>query len=211
MLLEEMSWNEAERLCEGNVILVPHGSTEEHGFHLPLNTDAVIAERVCREFARSERVVVAPTMNYTALRRTKVIPGTIGPNEDEYRQWLRSIMTDFLKLKPKRVVFFLAHDGSTQRRVFDGLKTEFGQKLQVIHVMDMNVGALGHAGEGETSVMLYLVPKLVKMGRAVDEKWPEGGISRSGVNGSPTKASKQEGKRLFGSYVTEVGKILDAE
>ncbi len=211
MLLEEMSWDEAVGKCAGKVVLVPHGSTEEHGYHLPLNTDAVIAEHVCRAFAKSKDVVVAPTMTYTALRSTKAFPGSVGSDEPEYRQMLEAVVTDFLKLKPRLVAFFLAHDGKTQRRVFDEIKTGFGKVLRVIHVEDLNrkLGMSGHAGEGETSLMLCFAPSTVKMDRAVDDKWPEGGVSRSGVNGIPTRASKQKGKRLFDSYVKEVGKVLE--
>lgn len=131
MKLENMSWDEAVCKVRGKTILVPHGSTEEHGFHLPLKTDALVAEKVCGAFNLSKNVVVAPAMYYTESRRTKAMPGTVGPNKEEYAKWLESLITDFLKLKPRRIVFFLAHYGTTQREVFPKLVKKFGGKLDI--------------------------------------------------------------------------------
>jgi creatinine amidohydrolase len=209
MKLEDMSWDEAVRKVKGKIILVPHGSTEEHGYHLPLKTDALIAERICAAFYYSSSIVVTPVMDYTALRATKAMPGTVGPNEREYTKWIETVIIDFLKLKPKRVVFFLAHDGGTQKRVFSKMKEKFKSKLDYISASKLGHQAVeegivetgGHAGEGETSLMLLFDPKTVRMSRAIDEYWPEGGISKSGVNGHPTKATKSKGKALSQFYI----------
>ena len=216
MKLEDMSWNEAAHKVNGKIILVPHGSTEEHGYHLPLKTDSLIAEKICSVFYPSKSVVVAPVMNYTALRATKAMPGTVGPNENEYAAWIETIITDFLKLKPKYVVFFLAHDGGIQRRVLSKMKKKFKSKLEYVSASEIGKKAFdkrivetgGHAGEEETSLMLLFDPETVNMRRAVDECWPEVGISKSGVNGYPTKATKAKGKALFSFFVNELKEQL---
>jgi creatinine amidohydrolase len=216
MKLKDMSWDEAARKVKGKIILIPHGSTEEHGYHLPLKTDSLIAEKICSVFYPSNSIIVAPVMNYTALRATKAMPGTAGPDEKEYAAWIETVTKDFLKLKPKGIVFFLAHDGGTQRKVLSRMKKRFGSKLDYISASKVDHEALekgivetgGHAGEGETSLMLFLDPKTVNMKRAVDECWPEGGISKSGVNGWPTKATKAKGRALFKFFVKKMKEQL---
>lgn len=210
MKLVDMSWDEAVKKCKGKIILVPHGSTEEHGYHLPLKTDAFIAEKICESFYNSKEIIVAPVMRYTGLRATKQMPGTVGPNVAEYEQWTRTIVSDLMKLKPRKVFFFLAHDGGTNRTVLDKLKEEFGKgKLDYLGsgTVDAEAKKLGliesggHAGEGETSLMLYLDSENVKMNKAVDEEWPDNwkeiGITKSGSSGYPTKATARKGKKLF--------------
>lgn len=66
----------------------------------------------------------------------------------------------------------------------------------------------GHAGEGETALLLFLEPKNVKMSKAVDETWPEGGISKSGVNGYPTKATKSKGRALYNFLVKKIAERI---
>ncbi|MDD5416634.1 MAG: creatininase family protein [Candidatus Aenigmarchaeota archaeon] len=206
MKLDDMSWNEAVKKCKGKIILIPHGSTEEHGYHLPIKTDALVAEHVCKIFYNSKDVVVAPVMNYTGVVSTKQMPGTIGPNKEEYESWIRTILSDILKLKPKKIFFFLGHDGNTQREILNKIKKEFGivdylgsSSLEAKQKGIIETG--GHAGEGETSIMLYIDKKNVNMKRAVNERWPsnfkEIGISKSGVDGYPTKATQVKGKKML--------------
>ena len=83
MKLANMSWDEAVEKCKEKIILIPHGSTEEHGYHLPLKTDTLVSEKVCEIFCESEDVVVSPVMNYTCMKSTKQMPGTVGPNRKE--------------------------------------------------------------------------------------------------------------------------------
>ncbi|MFH0986998.1 MAG: creatininase family protein [Candidatus Micrarchaeota archaeon] len=216
MKLEDMSWDEAVKKCRGKVILVPHGSTEEHGYHLPLKTDALSAEKVCAEFYGSKTMIVAPVIAYAGLHATKQMPGTIGPNPEEYKKWIVTIVSDFMKLKPKKVIFFLGHDGRTARRAFKKAKKRFrrieyfgyheGGKKAIEREI---ISSTGHAGEGETSLMLYLDRKNVKMARAVDERWPKKGVSKSGVDGWPSKATATKGKKLFKLYVEMVKEALD--
>ena len=216
-----MSWSEAVEKCKGKIILVPHGSTEEHGYHLPLKTDALIAERVCAEFYDSDEIVVAPTMRYTGMRSTKQVPGTVGPTSSEYEVVLRAIISDFIKLEPKKILFFLAHDGTTNRKILDKLREEFGKdKMDYFSCSKYNVEAEesgiletgGHAGEGETSLALLFDSENVHMDKAVDEKWPENytevGISPSGVDGYPTKATLEKGKKMLEFYKDNLRTLL---
>lgn len=221
MKLEDMSWNEAVEKCKDKIILVPHGSTEEHGYHLPLKTDALIAERVCEIFYDSDDVVVVPVMKYTGLKSTKQMPGTIGPNPEEYETWMKTVISDFMKLNPKEVFFFLGHDGSTERNVLNKMKEEFGEKLDYLGASTLDkqtyetgiTGSTGHGGEGETSLMLYLDSEHVKIDKAVDEDWPENynevGISKSGAHGKPTKGTAGKGKKLLDFYREKLREALE--
>jgi creatinine amidohydrolase len=222
MKLAHMSWDEAVKKCRGKIILVPHGSTEEHGYHLPLRTDALVAEKICEIFFDSKEVVVSPIMNYTGVKTTKQMPGTIGPNPEEYELWLKTIIYDFMKLEPKKIFFFLAHDGNTQRNFLNKMKLEYGEeKISYLGCSSLDRQAYeigitestGHAGEGETSLILFLDSKNVKMEKASDQKWIENNndkkISRSGVDGKPTKATVQKGRKLVEFYRNKLEEALN--
>lgn len=220
MKLADMTWDEAVQKCKGKIILIPHGSTEEHGYHLPLKTDAFVAEKICAEFYNDPNVIVAPVMQYTAVKSTKQMPGTVGMDEPEYDIFIETIIKDFEKLNPKYILFFLAHDGSMKRKLFDKLEKIY-PKIKRMHSTQVRQKAVdkkiieteGHAGEGETSLMLFLDEKNVKMSKAVDEEWPENykdvGISKSGVCGWPTKSTKEKGKKLFEFHVSELRRYID--
>lgn len=221
MKLNNMTWTEAVEKCKDKIILIPHGSTEEHGYHLPLKTDALVAEKVCEIFYDSEEVVVAPVMNYTGLKSTKQMPGTVGPNPEEYEIWMNTVVSDFMKLNPKKVFFFFGHDGSTERNVINKMIEEYGEKLDYAGSSGIDKEAhelgitesTGHGGEGETSLMLYLDPENVKMDKAVDDEWPENysevGISKSGAHGKPTKGTAEKGKKLLDFYRERLREALE--
>ncbi len=208
-----MSWFEAKEKCKDKIILVPHGSIEQHGYHLPLKTDAAIAERVCEEFYNSKEIVVAPVIEYTGVGREK--PGTIGMDEGPDIDILRTIIKDILKLKPKKIVFFFGHNwGKRSEERLLPLKKDFGEKVVFIHSLSWlaeKEGIIetgGHGGEGETSLMLFIDPDSVKMERAVNDIWPRKGpghmTSESGVDGYPSKATKEKGKLMLEFYIQKL-------
>lgn len=218
MKLEDMSWDEAKEKCAGKIILVPHGSIEQHGYHLPLKTDALVAEKVCETFYDSEDIVVAPVMKYTGVSGGKQKPGTVGFEDKEHIKHLETIIDDYLKLKPKKVVFYLGHEWGRSHELLKPLKEKYGNKwgytcfLGRLAAKQGMIGNSYHAGEGETSLMLFLDPEHVKMNKAVNENWPrnwrEVGISESGTGGDPTNATAEKGKKLFEFYVQKLKEEL---
>ena len=53
------------------------------------------------------------------------MPGTTGPHRDDYTKWMKTFIEDLIRLKPKKIIVFLGHDGATQQKVFGALKEEF--------------------------------------------------------------------------------------
>jgi creatinine amidohydrolase len=97
---ECLSWTElaAHRDAGAGLVLLPCGATEQHGPHLPVNTDTVIAERVCLEAATRSGVLVLPALAYTVSSgHTRKWPGTFSLRHEtfihtvcEIAGWLRS-------------------------------------------------------------------------------------------------------------------------
>jgi mycofactocin system creatininase family protein len=201
------------------LVLVPVGSTEQHGPHLPLDTDSGIARAVAERAADalppgpSGPPLVAPTMVYGASGEHAGFPGTVSIGHEA----LSSVIVEMvrsLSLWAGRVVFVNGHGGNTRT-----LDTSIGRLRAEGHdVAWTGCGVLGgdaHAGRTETSVMLHLAPQDVRMNAAVagDTRpisvlMPDlvahgvRAVSPSGVLGDPTGASAEEGREAVESMVS---------
>ncbi len=204
------------------VVLVPTGSTEQHGPHLPLDTDSVIATAVASAVAglsntdgSTTKMLVAPTVPYGASGEHQAFPGTVSIGHEA----LSMLMTELVRSLSHwagRVVVVNAHGGNlpTIATVISGLIAE-GHDVAWVPCLTATGDA--HAGRTETSLMLYLDRSRVDLARAVkgntsplEDILPvlvSGGVravSPSGVLGDPTGANAEEGDRLFRSMVESV-------
>ena len=76
-IMENMTWNEVERkLKETRTGIIPFGSTEEHGYHLPLSTDYLVAYEIAKRIADETPALVTPPVCYGVCRRGETFPGT---------------------------------------------------------------------------------------------------------------------------------------
>ncbi|MGR7000980.1 mycofactocin biosynthesis peptidyl-dipeptidase MftE [Yinghuangia aomiensis] len=190
-------------------VLLPTGATEQHGPHLPLCTDTVIARAVAdRAAARLPGTsLVAPAVPYGASGEHADFPGTISLGHDA----LHSLLIEAVRsLSPwaARVVFVNGHGGNTAT-----LGAVVGQLRGEGHDVAWSPCAVpggdAHAGAAETSLMLHLAPELVRADRLVagdtrplavllPELRAHGvrAVSPTGVLGDPTGADADEGRRL---------------
>jgi len=203
----------------GPVALVPVGSTEQHGPHLPFCTDSLIAERAAQAVADvlSEQgfgpVIVTPVLAFGASGEHQAFPGTVSIGHDALRAVLveavRSIST-----WAQRTVFVNGHGGNVgtlgavrEQMTFEGHRVDW-------FPCAFETATDAHAGMEETSVMLHLSPSLVDMTAAAPgelsplaELLPrlmaEGvrPVSPSGVLGDPTRATAEHGRGLFDALV----------
>jgi creatinine amidohydrolase len=206
---DQSTWVEMDRRAgSGAILLVPLGSTEQHGPHLPLTTDTDIALAIATGAARRlDRLVVAPSLAYGSSGEHQGFAGTLSIGRDATELVLvelaRSATVDF-----ERVVMVCAHGGNS---------VPLGRALNLLTAEGRPVTAWSppwsgdlHAGRTETSVMLAIAPTRVRMGQAevgdprpIDTLLPllrrQGvrGISANGVLGDPTGASTDEGHRLL--------------
>ncbi|SHE80288.1 creatinine amidohydrolase [Ferrithrix thermotolerans DSM 19514] len=228
--LTEMTTTEVSVDAGSKILVIPLGSTEQHGPHLPLDTDTRITEALVHtlSLAYPDRVVLAPTINYGSSGEHSHFDGTLSLSNEALAEVIRSIVLSASSFRSTLLV--TAHGGNAPiaQRVVNDLRTlgvrtgvwfptrativERTQKLMVGG--SQAAGALDpdlHAGRTETSIMLALDASRVRVDRAqagpmpIDELrvrslYEQGvhAVSKNGVMGDPSGASKEEGALLLG-------------
>lgn len=216
--LADLTWPAAQRLAaEGGVLALPVGSTEQHGPHLPLSTDADLAVALCAALAGSRPdIVVAPPLSYGASGEHQAFSGTVSIGTEALKHLLvelgRSSSETF-----GRLLVVSAHGGNAEavRAAVATLRSESRDVFAWAPRWDGDA----HAGFVETSVQLHLhatrvVQSSIESARGrtepIEDLWPElraGGVravSPNGVLGDPAGASAPEGRRIFDALLTDL-------
>ncbi|SDT10867.1 creatinine amidohydrolase [Nocardioides scoriae] len=218
MRLAELTWPEVPR---GATVLVPVGALEQHGPHLPLDTDAVVAEAVAARAAAlaPHDVVLAPVVAFGASGEHQSFAGTTSIGTEALRVVLVELVRS-LRTWAGRVVLVNGHGGN-----LDAVRAAVAQLVAEQHdvawVPCAVAGADLHAGRTETSLLLHLAPASVRLDRAepgalgsAAELLPRlraGGtaaVSANGVLGDPTGASAAEGAQLLDAMAARVLAVL---
>jgi mycofactocin precursor peptide peptidase len=210
------SWTSAAVAAEGPfTLLLPLGATEQHGPHLPLDTDTRIAVAVADGVAvELDDVMVAPPIAIGASGEHDGFAGTLSVGTrvltDVLVEIVRTAGSEFA-----RIVVINGHGGNAYAlRAAAAACAAEGRSLEVWSIR--LPGADAHAGRTETSLMLHLAPEVVLVAEAVagntdpiDELLPkimEGGVrevSANGVLGDPVGASAHEGAELLSALVSD--------
>ncbi len=180
-LLGEMTWPEAgNRFKEVDVALLPVGSIEQHGPHLPLDTDAFDAEYLARAVAMrcsDPKPVVLPLIPYGVSYHHEDFSGTISVSNETLSQLVYEIGLSAAKHGVTKLVIINGHGGNDpalnyaaqkinrDARIFACVDTGETSEVDVYSMVDTPNDV--HAGEIETSTSLALRADLVKMDRAV--------------------------------------------
>ena len=111
------TWEEfKEAISEPNsLILIPVGCFEEHGPHLPINTDNLIAQKICCVVAEKTNVILGPDLTFGLARSTQGFPGTIEFKFETLQGLVFDIAYSFTSQGVKKTVFFTWHGGETHR------------------------------------------------------------------------------------------------
>jgi creatinine amidohydrolase len=190
------------------LVLVPVGSIEQHGPHLPLDTDTTIAVAVADGVARElPGAWVAPAVSYGSSGEHQSFPGTASIGTEALTHLAVELVRS-LRTWADRVVFVNAHGGNLA-----ALNASDEIEWVPCATEDFDL----HAGYTETSLMLHVRPESVRLDRAeVGNTKPLsqilsvmmiGGVaavSPNGVLGDPTGASAAEGERVLKAMVTDV-------
>lgn len=211
--LGELTWREVGE--RRSTLLVPLGSTEQHGPHLPLDTDTRIAAEVTRRLAADrDDLVIAPAVGIGASGEHAGFPGTLSVGTAVFEEMIVEIGRSADEFAG--VVWVNAHGGNSAalRRADQRLRDEERRSLVARCCFP---AADAHAGRTETSILLALSPDVVRTDLAVPgttTPWAEleddivaGGViavSPSGVLGDPTGASAEEGFRLLDGLVAHL-------
>ncbi|GAA2026884.1 mycofactocin biosynthesis peptidyl-dipeptidase MftE [Agromyces tropicus] len=202
------------------VLFIPVGSTEQHGPHLPLDTDTVIAAAVAEELAERRRAVgedavVAPAVGFGASGEHQAFPGTISIGTAA----LEAVVIELCRSATTwvdRIVFVNGHGGNVPALTAAVSRVRVEEDRDAAWLSCVPREGIDetdtHAGRLETSVMLHLEPMRVHesaIERGVTEPLPDlmpslradgvSAVSPNGVLGDPTHATAADGARIFES------------
>lgn len=227
--IDEMSWVEVrEALDNGfDTVIVPVGSIEQHGPHLPLGTDTFVGEALSVMIAEKlGKTLVTPPITPGCSQHHMGFPGTLTLKPETLMQVVRDVCKCLIKHGFKNIILLPTHGGNfapietlimelamehKDVKIISPLKLE-----ELIKVMNDVMAEYGvtfkeagvHAGAAETSAILYIKKDLVKMDKAVEGFMGEytisqlysygiRAISSTGVLGDPRRASADAGRRMM--------------
>jgi creatinine amidohydrolase len=254
--LQERQWPEIEQyLRRDDLVLLPVGSTEQHGPHLPVGTDTAEAIAVALGAAERLDLLVAPPVWYGWTAHHMGYPGTITLRAETLTAIVEDVCQSLVYHGFKRIVIVNGHRVANLPPLEIAVVKARNKTGASIAVFDLALsarrelrelfsgapGAVGHACEDETSQMLWSYPELV----AVDEiqpatahasgKYAFGGFNiadpardvdfvfrpptvdeyrrssaaTKGVNGDPSRASRELGERIFEVLVTNLCEVVE--
>jgi creatinine amidohydrolase len=226
--IERLPWTAAARLLDtGTVVMIPLGAqAKEHGPHLPLNNDWLLAEYFATAVASRTKVVVYPTVNYSFYPAFSEYPGSTSLRLETARDMIVDIIRSIARHGPRR--FYVLNTGvSTLRALAPARDSLAASGITMVYTDILNVGKAAedsvrqqaggtHADEIETSMMLFMHPEVVRMALAPNDFHPgAGGLTRdsaaavrdkkvwstSGTFGNATLATRAKGRTLVEAQV----------
>jgi creatinine amidohydrolase len=234
VVLEDLTWQDAERaLTPESVVVIPLGAAaKEHGPHLRLKNDFVLAEYFKRRVMARAAVVVAPTVNYHFYPAFVEYPGSTSLRLETARDMIVDICRSLARFGPKR--FYVLNTGVSTIRALQPAREQLAAEGLLMHFTDiLTIGEEAeksvrqqeggtHADEIETSMMLYMDPSLVDMSKAAKDYHPQGtgGLTRdpngkgtyspTGIWGDATLATREKGRRVVEAMVDGMLKEIAA-
>ena len=175
VVLQEMTWTDVRDYLKANdMVIIPLGSTEQHGPHLPLGTDYYLALEAAKRISARTGVVVAPVVMAGYSLYHSGFPGTLSLKPETMEKVLYETAEMLVKYGFRRIMFFNSHGGNNiiqegivyrinQTTVATAVAIGYGSSLSKIEEQEFFDW---HAGVEETSEMLLVEPSLVRMDRA---------------------------------------------
>jgi creatinine amidohydrolase len=234
ILLEDLTWLEAEKILnEQTVVVIPLGAAaKEHGPHLLLKNDFILAEYFKNRVLKEANVVIAPTINYHFYPAFVEYPGSTHLRLGTARDLVVDICRGLSRFGPKK--FYILNTGVSTVRALapavdslaaSGIVMRFTD-LKSIEATESKIRQQEggtHADEIETSMILYMQPDAVDMTKAVKDYKPSTGrgltrdpnnknstYSPTGVWGDATLATYEKGKIVTEALVAQILKDIEA-
>ncbi len=198
-------------------LIVPVGTCEHHGPHLPFGCDTLLVERLADDLSAEFGILVAPTIEYGVNVATDApVPGNASVRRKTLRRWVNDLLLDWEREGVQEFLILTAHGHAPHQEALGTVVTERA-RVRVIDVLAIELGVLVahpegpiHGGEVDTSLALFVAPHLVRMDEARDFILPETTVKRyrrgstmrlpaisPGSVGEPTLASAEKGRRIF--------------
>jgi creatinine amidohydrolase len=204
--LEDLTWPEAKARFDSNaVVVIPIGAASKaHGAHLPLKTDALTARALGQKLIERLPVVAAPVVGFGYYPAFTSFAGSQHLTADTFKAVLRELIASFTTHGVKRIA--LVNTGVSTEKPIDEIAAETGALALHMRLTGQSAEGLiehkdgGHADERETSVVLALDPRSVRMA----ELKPAVDFKLSAATGDPTRASAFKGERLLAARIDDM-------
>jgi creatinine amidohydrolase len=208
--------------------IIPVGSLEQHGPHLPVSTDTLIAEHVARAVAQNVSAFILPVISYGISFEHEPM-FNVSLQNSTLSTMISDVCSSLAKIGLKQVIILNGHHGNMGALQY--IPQELHRKMlrhtsvHTIHYWQMMRDDFDHAGEVETSLVLAIEPKLVHMERAVPNSkklsktkaayssitnvpgsFPR--ITGNGVWGDPRKATVEKGDSLMTEIISNLTRTL---
>lgn len=197
-------------------LIIPVGTLERHGEHLPLGCDTIIVERMAAALSAEYGVLLAPTVEYGVNPETDdEFPGNASVRKKTLHRTLNDLLSAWEKNGVREFILLTAHRYDAHEEALATVTT-LTARVRVVDILAVNLSDLlqgqteaMHGDEVDTSLLLYLAPDLVEMSRARDNmvareelrRYRRGNaVSKRRAGGSvglPTLASAEKGRLLF--------------
>jgi creatinine amidohydrolase len=229
LALDELSWiDAAAHLARDPRLIIPVGALEQHGPHLPLGSNVLISRRVAVDLSAEFGILRAPSMYYGVnVPSEREYAGTASLRQKTLHRAINELLAAWEEHGVAEFIILTAHRHEPHLDALATLITG-SARVRVVSLWDVEIGDLLekqpghlHAGEAETSVMLFLYPELVRMERARDFQLPEAEFNRyirgqmpspppggAGVVGSPTAATAEKGQAIYARFLSAIRRAV---
>jgi len=218
MYIIEYTSDDFERNSEKvDTIIIPIGSVEAHGHHLPLGTDIFSPRLFCERVNEKigDKIWIAPEVPYGQSYDLSIYPGTVTMPSEVMAEYMYYVGKSFYENGLKNIIFLNGHGGNITALSLAAEKlVPLGASVMTINwwldfsedILTITEGQ-GHGGEDETSAILYYKEELVQMDNAMKNpnkqvipvRFKDRGktIFQDALTGDATLATREKGKRIF--------------
>ena len=204
------------------VAVIPVGSIEQHGPHLPISTDSDIVTEVAKRICKKNSYLLLPTINY-GISNEHAPFFNLSLKETTLQRILSDLCLSLFENNIKTIFIINGHHGN--QNVIKNFDKKLKSKIKVFafsywHYMKRD---FDHAGFVETSLMLAISKEVKmnlakkglitdgmnkqeinKLGRIASKSFPK--VTKNGIWGDPRKATKKDGQKIFSEIIKNLGK-----
>ena len=229
LALDELSWVDvAAHLARDPRLIIPVGALEQHGPHLPLGTNVLVARKVAVQLSQEQEVLRAPTMYYGVnVKAEQRYAGTATLTQKTLHRAINELLAAWETQGIHEFIILTAHRHEPHLDALATLVTN-DARVRVVSVWDVDIADLLekqpgplHGCEAETSIMLHLYPELVCMERARDfeisaesydkyirDRLPRPPRGGAGLIGYPTAATAEKGEAIYRRMLRAIRKAI---